>query len=268
MSWLSYHFYPLETPDVFLVRGIKPFLEHHIWNKKGARAFFIRYKDETGPHIRLRLHPASEEEAGTLNEVVKGWFTDRGTCKEVPYVGEAERFGGPEPLMWAEEYFHISTRVALERLAQPTYTYGDALLDTMRMQVSALHAIGLNREQTKSYCGRLGDAMVPAFFQHVKPSAKKSVQALVKADCMEGMASQREALQGEMDALWEALTADQFDNKQPEWLRWFRGNRMIIQGMGNNGERAFPSLLHLHCNRMGISNQDEVYVCYIIADTL
>lgn len=59
-----------------------------------------------------------------------------------------------------------------------------------------------------------------------------------------------------------------FDEKQPEWLRWLRGNELILKGLGNNLDRALPSLLHLNNNRLGVTNPDEVFLCYLLSRAL
>ncbi len=127
MAWNSYHFYPLEVPDVFLARSLRPFLERHVWPQKGARAFFLRYDDEKGPHIRLRFKGEQEWLDNSLQPVFEEWFRERGKWESQPYLPEADRFGGEEALSLAEEHFHISSRVVLDRLNRP-YSYGDAIL--------------------------------------------------------------------------------------------------------------------------------------------
>ena len=133
MTWLSIHFYPLETENVFLTRAVKPFLEQYIWPRQGARAFFIRYEDEKGRHIRLRLRGEADWIEETLRPALAGWFEGRGEQVQAGYKPETERFGGAVGLALAEEYFHVSTRVVLERLNRDQFTYGDAMFDALRM---------------------------------------------------------------------------------------------------------------------------------------
>lgn len=163
MIWLSYHFYPLETADAFLnSRALRPFLEQYIWPTKGARAFFVRYDDERGLHIRLRLRGEAEWVDETFRPAVEGWFRERGERIEVPYQPEPERFGGEEALAWAEEDFHVSA--ALDRLNQATYTYGDAMFDGLRMNAIAAYAAGFDRERAAWDFGQLLPTVAAAFF--------------------------------------------------------------------------------------------------------
>lgn len=264
MHWLAVHFYPLETPDLFLSRAVKPFLEQYIWPTKGARAFFVRYED----HIRLRMKGEAAWVDETLREAVAGWFAERGAQQAGVYEPEVERYGGAELLPWAEEHFHISTRVVLDRLAQPVRTYGDTLFDAMRSHVMALFAAGLDRQQAARYCAQLSEQWLPVFFRPLEGTFNEDLAQGVREQFEARLARQREDLEPVLDALWKALEAGEFDKKQPEWLRWFRGNELVFQAYGERLPHVLPSLLHLHNNRIGVHNQDEVFLFYALGRTL
>jgi thiopeptide-type bacteriocin biosynthesis protein len=267
-NWISYHIYPHETLDAFLARSVRPFLEQHVWPTPGARAFFIRYDDENGPHIRLRIR-GEDDFLQQIQPVLQSWFAERGTCEELPYVSEPERFGSPEALPWVEEYFHLSTRVVLDRLNRP-YTYGDALFDALRMHVITAFATGWHHEKSAWYFDNLCTQWMELFFQPAehKTDPASNWQASLRKDFEETFGPQQEELRLAVVELWTALEKGAFDKEQPEWLRWLRGNEMILTGLGDNLEKALPSLLHLTNNRLGINNQDEVYLNFILSKTL
>jgi thiopeptide-type bacteriocin biosynthesis protein len=265
MTWLSIHFYPLETENAFLTRAVKPFLEQYIWPKQGARAFFIRYEDDRGRHIRLRLRGEAEWVRDTLRPAVKGWFAGRGEWEEVAYEPENERFSGEEMLAWAEEYFHVSTRVVLSRLGQDAYTFGDAMFDALRMHTMTAFAAGFDREKAAWYFGQLHDQWLPIFFKSDDGKAADSeVQKALKEQFEQNFDPQKEELGAVLGELWKALAAEKIDKKQPEWVRWLRGNQLILKEFGEDLDKVLPSLLHLTNNRLGLNNQDEVYLNYIL----
>jgi len=267
MNWLSIHFYPLENQDVFLVRGLRPFLQQHIWANRGTRAFFIRYQDERGPHIRIRMSGEESWVEETLRPAFEGWMEGRGEGKEVPYTPENERFGGETAIGLAEEYFHLSSRVVLDRLARDQQTYGDSMFDALRMHTIAAHAAGMNQEQAARYFSQLTEQWLPLFY-----ATDGTPDAAFLSEIREGFeknfAPQKEELQPTLLELWKALDKEKFDKKQPEWARWALGNQMILKELGDNLERALPSLLHLTNNRLGLNNQDEVYLNFILSKTL
>ncbi|MDO8365703.1 MAG: thiopeptide-type bacteriocin biosynthesis protein [Saprospiraceae bacterium] len=267
MNWLSIHFYPLENQDVFLVRGLKPFLQQHIWSQRGALAFFIRYQDERGPHIRLRMHGEDPWMEETLRPAFEGWQEGRGEWAEVPYTPEIERFGGDEAIALAEEYFHLSSRVALERLVRDQHTYGDSMFDALRMHTIAAHAAGMNQEQAARYFGQLTEQWLPLFYP-TEGTPEADFYTVIKEGFEKNFIPQKEDLQATLIALWKALEKEKFDKKQPEWARWALGNQMILKALDKNLDRALPSLLHLTNNRLGLNNQDEVYLNFILAKTL
>ncbi|GAB4493864.1 MAG: thiopeptide-type bacteriocin biosynthesis protein [Saprospiraceae bacterium] len=267
MTWLSIHFYPLETENVFLTRAVKPFLEQYIWPRQGARAFFVRYEDAKGRHIRLRLRGEADWLEETLRPALAGWFEGRGEWQEVAYKPETERFGGTDGLAWAEEFFHISTRVVLERIGRETHTYGDAMFDALRMHTMTAFAAGFKREKAGWYFGQLCDLWSGSFFPDEKDE-KEDLQKVLKADFEKNFEPQQEALQAASNALWKALETEKFDKSQPEWLRWFRGNQLILKEFGENLDKVLPSLIHLTNNRLGVNNQDEVYLNYILSKVL
>jgi thiopeptide-type bacteriocin biosynthesis protein len=268
MQWLSFHFYPLETPDVFLARGIRPFLEHSVWPVKGTRAFFIRYEDDKGPHIRLRIRGEAEWLEETLKPALLGWFADRGEVVQEVYEPEPDRFGGTEALVWAEEHFHLSTRVTLDRMNRE-YTYGDAMYDGLRLHTILAFAAGFTKEKTAWYFSRLAALWAPRFFQPVAgQEGPEALEAGVFAHFDQLLQPQRDHLRNALGALWKELENDKLDKNQVEWLRWLRGNQMMLPEFGDNLEKALPVLIHLTNNRLGIHNPDEVYLSYILGKTL
>lgn len=263
--WLSYHIRPLETPDVFLARAVRPFLEKHVWPVQGARAFFVRQADATGLHIRLRLFGEQE----TLRPAFDEWFAGRGETEETAYQPEPERFGGPGGLRLAEEHFHLSTRTVLDRLNRP-YTYGDALYDGLRLHLIAIFAAEFDRQRAGWYFGQLCEQWLPLFFQPLDAGEANStaLRDAVTAQFEQSFAPQEAELRRTLDALWAALQEKKFDREQPEWARWLQGNQLILNEFGENLGKALPSLLHLTANRLGVNNQDEVYLNYVLSKLL
>jgi len=267
MNWLSIHFYPLENQDVFLVRGLWPFLQQNLWANRGTRAFFIRYQDERGPHLRIRMRGEETWLRETLLPAFTGWMEGRGEWVEVPYQPETERFGGETALGWAEETFHLSTRVVLERLIREQHTYGDSMFDALRMHTIAAHAAGMNQEKAARYFGQLTEQWLPLFFA-TEGAPDELFLSGIKAGFEKNFEPQEHDLRGTLTELWKALDKESFDKKQPEWARWAQGSQIIFKELGEHLDRALPSLIHLTNNRLGLNNQDEVYLNFILSKSL
>jgi thiopeptide-type bacteriocin biosynthesis protein len=263
MSWLSFHFSPLESPDVFLTRAVYPFVEQHIWQKAGQRFFFVHHPNDTDhPQVRLRFK-------GDLTQIRTAFLTHfegRGKWEEAPYEPEITRYGGTEGMILAEEHFHISSRVVLDRLRQPNYTYMDKLQDVLRLHTMTLAAAGLSAPEAADYFDRLCEAWIPAFF---RPSdgiqlSTHELIADVKADFEAILAPQFDQIYEQIRALWVSLVDNQHDLTQPEWLRWFRGNEIVMKSLDLDHGSALAGLIHMTNNRLGINNADEAYLLYVL----
>jgi thiopeptide-type bacteriocin biosynthesis protein len=267
--WKSWHIVPNDVEDVFLVRVIKPFLRDVVWAEPTARAFYVRYHDETGPHIRLRIKGRPNWfESKAIPELLL-YLERKCTFTESVYTPEPERFGGTDALLYAEEHAHLSTKTVLSRVSRVPYVYGDALFDAIRMSYMVTLAAGLSIEESKAYMRRLRDAWAPAFIRDVDGN-KLTPEAFT--DLLETfqqqLEPQREKLTKAMADVAYYQKQGLFDEKQPEWEAWHQGNRLIFRNLGEHSEIAMPQLLHLHNNRMGIPNYDEVYICHILAEVL
>jgi thiopeptide-type bacteriocin biosynthesis protein len=275
-SWYSIHLTPKNDHNSFLVSNYLPFCEQYIWSMRGARAFFIRYEDHTGLHLRLRFKGDNEWLEKTLQPAIQQQFKKKGTWIAVPYNGETDRFGGAQNLAWAEEHFHISTRVVLARLSRPNHGYGDALFDGLKMLVMVGFAANLSKVDMAHYYDQLCDQWIKAFFLPSEGISERELSAAVREDFNATLAPQFSFLQ---DALSQVLidleTMDSspnpennYDNKQPEWLRWLKGNQLIFKELGAQKEVVLPHVLHLSNNRLGVINQDEAYMLYVLASVL
>ncbi len=262
-NWLSIHFYPNETEDIFLQRAVRPFLEKYIWPEKTARAFFVRFEDERGEHIRLRIRGEAEFLENQIRPAISEHFEGRGERFEEKYQPETNRFGGEEAMAWAEEHFHQSTRVVLDRSKTEKYGYEDAMFDALRMHIISVFAAGFDLKKVKWYFEKLTDQWLPLFFQPENPAAK-NWEDDVKTDFSKKLKRQRREIVDALDKLWTDLKKGKIDKSQPEWLRWLRANELILKSLDQNLEKALPSLIHLTNNRLGIKNHHEVYLNFIL----
>jgi thiopeptide-type bacteriocin biosynthesis protein len=261
---LSYHIYPLETIPVFLQRAVRPFLVQYVWNTKGARAFFIQFEDESGPHVRLRLRG---DEAFTMAAPtwVAEYFEHRGTIKAIPYEPEVARFGGEDAMAWSEEYFHQSTRITLDQLNMETPTYGDAMFEALKLHTITAFSLGLAPAKAAWFFEQLCDLWLQIFFKPEKENDTFDWKADVKQSFEKGYKPQRKEIIQALDGIWKSMEEQTFAKNYPDYLRWLRANELILKEMGDAMEKALPSLLHLTNNRLGISNQDEVYLKYVLS---
>jgi thiopeptide-type bacteriocin biosynthesis protein len=120
--------------------------------EKGADGwFFIRYTDELGHHLRLRLHGSSPEAlwgsaAPAVGELLGRWQRDgllRGHIV-AQYDQETERYGGPGAQRLAERVFQLDSEAAVELLRLAKDPGNDHAVDDLAVVSCAAlaHAFG------------------------------------------------------------------------------------------------------------------------------
>lgn len=175
MTWSSLHvFYHADrqATDRLLVEGIRPLVDRLLAEQRIESWFFIRYW-EGGPHVRLRLLGAGAETVSQVADELRaylrdlpepaisidpkpfyasvtaepdavdkyGWFAS-GEVREVPYVPETERYGGPTGLAISEDLFQASSRAALATI-QLAPDPQKRLLVALQMLLALVQAIEL-----------------------------------------------------------------------------------------------------------------------------
>lgn len=262
--YFSVEFRPAESPEVFLARALKPFLEQYIWPAKGTRAFFSRHEDENGALMRIRMRGEDTWTNDLLKPAFEGWMRDRGSWKEVPFLPDASPYGGEEVMVWVEEHFHIGTRVVLDRIATPEFTYGDAMFDTLRLFTTIAEAAGFSREKARWYYGELLMQWLQLFAGASNPT---EIEDRI-IEFRDTLKPQQSDLSLAIDKFWTDMESGKYEKEHPEWARWHKGSQLIFEGLGVHSEKSLPTLIHQTGNRMGLSNPDIVYLVYVLSTSL
>jgi thiopeptide-type bacteriocin biosynthesis protein len=118
-----------EVTDIILCKAVLPFLRELYAEGLYTLHFFLRYSDETGPHLRLRLNAKGLENRiqHSLGLRLEDLAPD---CRIVPgcYEPELAKYGGPEGMHLAECQFHASSEFAFACLACTERSYDARLL--------------------------------------------------------------------------------------------------------------------------------------------
>lgn len=157
-GWLFVRLYAGRTASAFdrlvadaipavLARGL-----HERW-------FFLRYADEGGPHVRLRLRPRpglGDELAAALEAMAR----EAGARAAFDvYVPELETFGGTAGIAIAEELFELSSEIAIE-LVRNEQAGGGArrahCAELMALVVAAFPPPGVEQRFWSLYAQRMG----------------------------------------------------------------------------------------------------------------
>ena len=138
LVWTSHHLYLMGSGDraqeVFGVTGdalvcdlIAPTVADLVARGLIDHWFFIRYRDERGPHLRLRL-AANRAHRGEVEDQLRRRCDEYGPGLELcaaEYEPEYGRYGGEHLIGFSEQIFASSSRLALLALSELRRTEGD-----------------------------------------------------------------------------------------------------------------------------------------------
>lgn len=285
--------------DAVLLEAVEPFVRACEARGWIDRWFFIRY-GERGPHVRLRLHgvravlereaaPALREHLADLFPAVAEGFPDgpfpaagEGVSRiaTVPYEPETERYGGPEGVLLAEEFFHLSSEAALAllrgtRRAERSSRLGKALLAT----VVLVHTFRGSREGA----GDFARAYATGYLRALVPDGERREQ-LARA-FGGGFEQQAETLTAYVEEAWSRLESgeplSEALDRYRAGLEEVRGRFGALLDAGRlaqagtvvtEWERAVgaivSSYVHMMNNRLGVTIQEESYLAYLIHRSL
>ncbi|SCK48469.1 lantibiotic dehydratase [Streptomyces sp. WMMB 322] len=218
--------------------------------------FFIRYTDEGGHHLRLRLHSARPAElwgdvAPAVGELLGRWQREgilRGHSL-AQYDPETERYGGPGAQLLAERVFRYDSEAAVEllRLAKdPSSEYG--IDDLAVVSCAALaHAFGPPAPDNPLVTEDCGDDGAAAWLSMT--GSRRDLPAAFRA----GSARWRRLV--DPYGGWPALSQEGAGSRALDALRprddAVRELAALVRESGETPEgRVVGSLLHMVCNRL------------------
>ncbi|MFT5263972.1 MAG: thiopeptide-type bacteriocin biosynthesis protein [Polaribacter sp.] len=320
-SWLVAYLYYEEPWERFLTEAVLPYAEIVEQTGISDSWFFIRYWDR-GPHIRLRfkadseiiekmLRPNLEEHFLNYFDSVPSFRTDPPYPARIPdsykwlpnnsvqydvYLPELDRYGGEVGMAIAERQFALSSKLILQSMEEkgPKWSYDEALGTAIKLHLSFLYAVGLDKESATSFLkfffqnwlphsiSMNPDKLDPLTFQEMK---KETLQQYEDAFQL-----QRESLVPYHRVLWNGLQKGVNDFGEVLLSTWVTANKSIIKDLkeakNNNSlvERTedyayqrsdqtpfyenlwdhYADYTHMTNNRLGIHNKDEGYLAYLM----
>lgn len=307
LSWLSaYVFYDGFTYsdgcDHVVVDVVEPFQRRALREGWAEKIFFIRYSED-GSHVRARFygepdvlvdtvgpafvehvqatidadvvgHPRSEREGDDL--------LAEHPVRFVPYEREVDRYGGPEAVRLAEDFFEASSLASFNLIRQSRDKGHSARLGKgLLTMVIKVHAFC---DGDREAGARLMRQYHTGYLQAVargEDDRKASFEEAFDA----GFERQADTLRTYVDAVWEGLdagaslsdTLDPYHDDVMEVRRRFEA--LFDDGVLQRGEHSLdtwevavrsivPSYIHMTNNRLGIPIPEESYLAHCIVNAL
>lgn len=206
----------------------------------------------------------------------------------IPYQPETERYGGPAGLSVSEKQFEASSHTTLAVLAgSGEWNYDRALGSAIQLHLGFAHAVGMDLVESG------------AFFQATHASYRATFLAAYAEGERESLTrafqdmfdQQSDVLVPFCRSLWNGLAnGAEFDQVWfDSWLRHMAALYRELQAFDQAGRlsftwkwpktapagavseeqkslwRLFTSYIHMTNNRLGILNQDEAYLAFLLA---
>jgi thiopeptide-type bacteriocin biosynthesis protein len=298
-SWVSYHFYYHEDPNLLALDLVAPLVAAQFRKRLIDRFFYIRYA-LGGPHIRLRLRtspalreqvveetgraaaellarspsrkPLLEENIRKTNEALLA--ADPHETDDAVYADnsffvtefrpEIDRYGGPGLLNGSLDFFSISSCVALdfqrEHRPRPRAAQLTAMFRVLLQQ--ALGSVG-----KEEHLLRLVAYAVTSWSEQF-PGARKKADDVFLAQQDAFLSLVRSEIESALSA-----RGDSGAESLPGRLLLGRASRRLFQVVGRTDEEEAvlsicASQLHMTANRLGLTNAEEVYLGRLLAAAL
>lgn len=267
-GWISAYIYYSDSADRILVNAVGPLLERLKTAGQVKQFFFIRYNDERGLHIRLRILPSEAADRPAIEAQVEAAFD---VVTFVAYEPEIERYGGPSGIDIAEQLFEASSRAVLELIAgSSNWNYSRAMASALQMHVGMLHAFGVSRAELISLFAHIAE-------EGIKTADRRQAFA-------QGFDLQRQAIVRPLIQLWQAC--GQGANLRDDWFRkWYAAMKAVgkrVAATYQAGQLELPdrpvhddprwylyeSYIHMTNNRLGLSRTDESFGAYLLQRSL
>ncbi|MBX7150181.1 hypothetical protein K1X84_00975 [bacterium] len=224
----------------------------------------------------------------------KAWFPNN-SIQWVDYEPEIERYSGQAGILIAEKQFEISSKVVLSIIEENrSWSYDSALGAAVQLHLGFAYAMGMSLYEAKYFFSVIAEGWMSSAVGHslsAENFQEKKNEILKVFE--EHFNKQQSELIPFQQTLWEALI-DHADFEQAwlnDWLHGMKGILTELNGLYSKNKLIFPksfrindqidvpskrqllwsiwtSYIHMTNNRLGIQNQDEAFLGYLLKRSL
>lgn len=295
--WTSVHLYHSSKGQDFLQQDFFPLVEDLIKERIIQQFFFVRYFDDRH-HIRFRFKTVPSSNIPPINDLLQQYFSPPTQVTLAPYKPEIPRYGGPEFMPIAEQQFMASSFACLRLMKEEngSWSYSKALTYALQFHIGLAQTFSMTLSETIYFF----EAMVHRWIGFTIPnfrqlSANEQTQAIQKSiEQFQQLYDQNPGLSQGVLSFWQSF--DEEGIFDISWLdQWLADLHEIHQSYKVHYSQgkihvdapflfAPPSLpyvqekallfalsnsfVHMTNNRLGIYNQDESYLAFVIASSL
>ncbi|NTE04640.1 hypothetical protein G6M26_30155 [Agrobacterium tumefaciens] len=268
--WLSLHIHYTGNADELLKQAIAPFISK--WNFcffAGSTWFFIRYW-ERGSHIRLRFNANSfyhEQITSSLSNDLCQFQSTSFRVEKVLYVEydpEISRYGNVKSIAWAEQHFAASSTYVLNWLLIRENS-SQVTLQTVKLHLVLLFCARLKPEKIIRLCDFFINGWLPKLYRPGLPM--KHEKAFWLHQFEKAFLSKKETICLAAASFWEELATKSLHD---DLVKYMVCSQKVMDQYQTaefdefKFQEIVSSLMHMTNNRIGIANQEEAYLMYVI----
>ncbi len=257
-------------------KGKRTVLEQKL--KPELLSYFLQY---------FYQNPSIRKESPSLN--AERWFPNN-SIQFIGYEREIARYGGPLGILIAEQQFQASSSTVLSILENATdWDYNLALGSAIQMHLAFAFILGMTSPVLRLFSDYISNEWISKMlaFEH-NVTLEKSQERLDRIlTAFEGsFAAQQNFLVPFHEKIWKCLV-HKIEFEQ-EWLNhWIiqmkgvasqlkeaheKGTLILPKAAGLQPETelwpVLESFVHMTNNRLGVLNQDEAYLGYLVRRTI
>lgn len=265
-NWISCYIFCDRTNDEILLKYLKPIVANLLINNSISSFFFIRYY-ENGFHIRLRLKLEKKKnkkmqdflfsQLNRYSETFPENKVDNILFNE--YEPEIERYGGNKAIIVAEDQFQLSSATILQLLgSSDNRNYSQAIVNALILHLSFAYSTGLKLREG-----------IPFFYSNFENWAYADVKN-TKEDFETYFQKYKEQFFPALSTLWDVLNenVELEDKWLNEWVIGMKSISLRLEAIPylTKAKRfsILESYVHMSNNRLGLGNEDEPLVSYLI----
>ncbi|UII21877.1 lantibiotic dehydratase C-terminal domain-containing protein [Fulvivirga ligni] len=243
----------------------------------------------------LRKYPSHRNDYNAHD--MAGWY-DNNSIQYLPYEPETVRYGGSSLLPIAEKQFQASSSVVLGILRDnyKDWDYSSILGAGIQLHLSFAYAAGMNESEAQLFFNQVFQNWFPrAYHVYDKNITKEELDKRKEYTLnafKSNLAAQKNVLIPYVETIWHALKKNE-DFEQDFLNDWVISNQQITKEMiGEVDSESFSypnlfelyktlkiseqnkrlwsvydSFIHMTNNRLGIKNQDEGYLAYLMSES-
>ncbi|QIL41395.1 hypothetical protein G7074_20285 [Pedobacter sp. HDW13] len=264
-KWLAVYIFYKGDADVLLKQLVYPLIQ-----KWPCSWFFIRYWDG-GDHIRLRLKAALSAHhliVEELNQLSAQAEINVTKLQVAVYEPETDRYGNIQSMVWAERYFECSSVYVLNWIVKKEPKHSVSI-QAIKLHLVLLFALKCDNATLINICNFFIAGWLPKLFNQQDPVTTQKIFWLNQFESTFKPAK-NQILQA-ANQFWQCLDRGEINNDTTVFLSESIAIMHLYQKAEFKQEKLFQvitSFMHMNNNRLGISNNEEAYIIYIVIECL